>query len=99
MPNKIIGSILGILYVGLWFGLEMFKLWIKMVTCWVLYEAQGGRNAGMLYDVTNYPLYICLVLMLLKFIFVLVLTIVRRCTSTVKPGEIRRAVAPAKHEE
>ncbi|XP_057300416.1 stimulated by retinoic acid gene 6 protein-like isoform X2 [Hydractinia symbiolongicarpus] len=76
LKNRIVGAVNGVFLCVLWLSLEIQKIYVNVTTCWEFWEKSGfGRKYGLLSILYDIPLYICLVLLLFKFIMVLVSTI------------------------
>ena len=63
--NKFVGSLCGFFYVGMWFATEMFK---------ISYQSANCRKAVVVDSLVNLPSYVCLLLLLIKFVYVLIIT-------------------------
>lgn len=76
LKNRIVGAVNGVFLCVLWLSLEIQKIYVNVTTCWEFWEKSGfGKKYGLLSILYDIPLYICLVLLLIKFIMVLVSTI------------------------
>lgn len=78
MRNKLIGSILGLIFACYWFGFELFKMYVLASTCFKNYRQTGTESQQVFYVFYDVPKYICLLLLCIKFTYVLVVTIKKR---------------------
>lgn len=71
MQNKLNGAIMGLIYCITWISLEIQKIIAVVGTCWKVYN-QLHLSIGWIALLMDLPKYICLILLMMKFSWVII---------------------------
>eukprot|EP00111_Clytia_hemisphaerica_P002938 TCONS_00008330-protein len=90
MKNRLVGSILGIILTFIWICLEGYRAFQFMTTCFKIWAFVGyGEVVGTLLSLVDYPTYISLLLLFVKFVWTFI--------KTLKQRKHRRALGESVH--